>query len=102
MMPSIPASDMNGEKYPGPKHIKEADESGYFADADVKKPKTHLRRDAPLGAGCVGSQEQEVNWNTSQAIIAPVRVVTRRMTILTLLLALAIAAYLAFRMFGKI
>jgi hypothetical protein len=37
----------------------------------------------------------------SQAIIDPVRVVTRRMTILTLLLALAIAAYVAFRLFGK-
>jgi hypothetical protein len=52
--------------------------------------------------GGVGSQEQEVNWNMSQAIIAPVRVVTRRMTISTLLLALAIALYVAFRVFGKI
>ena len=50
----------------------------------------------------MGSQEQEVNWNMSQAIIAQVRVVTRRMTIPTLLLALAIAVYVAFRVFGKI
>ena len=51
--------------------------------------------------GGVGSQEREVDWNMSQAIMAPVRVVTRRMIILTLLLALAIAAYAAFRLFGK-
>jgi hypothetical protein len=52
--------------------------------------------------GGVGSQEQELNWNMSRAIMAPVRVVTRRMTILTLLLALAIAAYVAFLLFGEI